>query len=125
MEKNPDVSSHARGAVQESLEAVAHRLATTRSIRPGNIVLHLSGQGGGTYVLECGTSQVRLRDNVSAGVGTPALVEVIGDAEVVQAIIDGQVDARKQFLAGGLRLRGDLRYFSDIALELGVLSHPL
>jgi hypothetical protein len=49
----------------------------------------------------------------------------MGDANTVRAILDGDRDAREQFLAGGLRVQGDLRYLSDLALELGVLKEPL
>jgi hypothetical protein len=28
-------------------------------------------------------------------------------------------------MVGGLRIRGDLRYFSDLAVELGILETPL
>jgi len=31
----------------------------------------------------------------------------------------------KHFLAGGFRVRGDLRYFSDLAMEIGILENPL
>jgi hypothetical protein len=50
---------------------------------------------------------------------------VIGDAGAVQDILDGRVDARERFLAGGIRVRGDLRYLSDLGLELGLLKQPL
>ena len=54
-----------------------------------------------------------------------AFIQVMGDANTVRAILDGDRDAREQFLAGGLRVQGDLRYLSDLALELGVLKEPL
>jgi hypothetical protein len=52
-------------------------------------------------------------------------LEVIGDADRIQAILAGEKDGRMQFLAGGFRVRGDLRYLSDIALELGLIKEPL
>ena len=55
----------------------------------------------------------------------PSFIEVMGDANTVRAILDGETDTREQFLAGGLRVWGDLRYLSDLALELGVLKEPL
>ncbi len=36
-----------------------------------------------------------------------------------------QKDAVREFLAGGLRVRGDLRYLSDLGMELGFLHRPL
>ena len=43
----------------------------------------------------------------------------------INAILAGTKDARKEFLAGGFRVRGDLRYLSNVALELGILKEPL
>jgi hypothetical protein len=111
--------------MKESLQNLADKLSKNRSLRPGNIVFHLSGDGGGTYVLECGSNEVNVSENVAAGVGRPTLVEVIGDAAAIRAVLDGEVDAREQFLSGGIRVRGDLRYVSDSALELGLLDKPL
>ena len=52
------------------------------------------------------------------------LIEVFGDRKRIQAIIDGEKDPRAQFLAGGLRVRGDLRYLSDLAVDIGLLDEP-
>ena len=61
----------------------------------------------------------------AAGRTGPPLVEVLGDPEAVRAVLSGEVEGRKRFLAGGIRVRGDLRYLSDLALELGLLAKPL
>lgn len=118
-----DVHSAEPGSLRHSLDALAAKVAGARSARVGDIVLRLSGKGAGTYRLSSGQQGVQVVE--SAGVDTQPLIEVMGDAEAVQAVIDGKVDARTQFLAGGIRLRGDLRHFSDLALELGLLKHPL
>jgi len=52
-------------------------------------------------------------------------VEVIGSSAKVRALISGDRDPVKVFLSGGVRLRGDLRYASDLALELGLIEEPL
>jgi hydrogenase maturation factor HypE len=121
-ERDPGLQE-APGDVQSSLGTLAVRLADARTTRVGNIVLRLSGKGGGTYRLACGHQEVRVAETVD--VDAPPLIEVIGDAEAVRAILNGKVDARKQFLAGGIRVRGDLQYLSDLALELGLLKEPL
>jgi hypothetical protein len=64
-------------------------------------------------------------ESPAAGADELPLVEVLADAETVRAIIDGEKDAQKQFFSGGIRVRGDLRYFSDLAVELGLLKTPL
>ena len=53
------------------------------------------------------------------------LLEIMGDRKRIQQILEGKKDARAQFLAGGLRIRGDLRYFGELAVELGILDEPL
>jgi hypothetical protein len=60
-----------------------------------------------------------------AGLEREPVLEIHADAETVQRILDGEKDAAKQFFAGGIRVRGDLRYLSDVALELGLLEQPL
>jgi hypothetical protein len=50
---------------------------------------------------------------------------VIGDARRIRGILEGEKDATRQFLAGGFRIRGDLQYASDLALELGYIEQPL
>lgn len=117
------MSEAASRTVRHSLDELAGKIANARNARAGDIVLHLSGKDAGTYRLSSGQGEVQVHE--TASMDTQPMIEVIGDAEAVQAILDGTVDARKQFLAGGLRIRGDLRYFSDLALELGILKHPL
>jgi hypothetical protein len=51
-------------------------------------------------------------------------LEVYGDAERIRGIVEGEKDAVREFLAGGLRVRGDLRYLSELGLELGFLRRP-
>jgi hypothetical protein len=114
-----------RGSFQDTLERISERLAKSRSMKRGDIVFRLSGRGGGNYLVECGEGQARVADTAAAGIDRPPLVEVIGDAESVNAILSGEKDARRQFLAGGFRVLGDLRYLSDIALELGLIEEPL
>ncbi|MFI0480913.1 SCP2 sterol-binding domain-containing protein [Actinomadura sp. 9N215] len=117
-------ASEERRAVRRTLENLASRLENARAARDGDVVLRLTGVGGGTYALSSHQRKVSVAESAEGVSGAP-LVEVMGDAEVVRAIVDGEVDARERFLQGGLRLRGDLRYFSDVALELGLLKTPL
>lgn len=109
----------------EVLEQVATRLRGVRSLRDGDIVLRLSGDGAGGFCLRCGPTGVEIVESAGAGVDRPPLVEIIGDAEIVRSVLNGKKDARKQFLTGHFRLRGDLRYASDLGMELGLLREPL
>jgi hypothetical protein len=104
------------------LAPFAERLSRTRSLRPGTITLHFPD--GRSAHLECSPSGARIVQGASSGAEQP-LLEVRGDAERIRAIVDGEKDAVREFLAGGLRLRGDLSYLSDLGLELGFLSRAL
>lgn len=114
----------ARASLKKSLDGLAARLQSSRGLRRGNVVLHLAGAEAGDYSLECTEGGVRINEGRVMS-ETPPLLEVFGDANTIRAIIDGEKDPVRQFYAGGLRIRGDLRYFSDVAVELGILKEPL
>ncbi|MEU2032604.1 SCP2 sterol-binding domain-containing protein [Nocardia amamiensis] len=111
--------------VEATLTSLARRLQEEASVAPGDCaVFHLTGPGGGSYCLEHAEGEVRIADPHRLGPAAPQ-VEVIGEAAVVCAILNGERDARRQFFKGGLRVRGNLRYLSDRAMEVGVLKNPL
>lgn len=110
---------------QDSLIRASERLAKSKAVRPGDIVFRLAGEGGGSFVVECGEQGVRVAETAAAGADRAPVIEVIGEARIVEAILTGQKDAREQFLTGRFRVRGDLRYLSEIALELGYIKEPL
>lgn len=106
---------------EESLKRFADRVSKAKVLRKGPLAFRLSGKDGGDYFLDCSTGQARLSK------GTPSdqvLLELIGDARRIIAVLEGKKDGRRQFLAGGFRVRGDLRYVSDLMLELGVIKEP-
>src|SRR5262245_33737223 len=111
--------------VEDSLARLTQKLDACAAVRPGEIVLRLSGAAGGDYCIACGGGKARLARNLQGAGDRKPLLEVWGDADVIRAIVDGEKDAVKQFLTGGLRIRGNLRYFSDVAVELGILKKPL
>lgn len=110
--------------VEPLLEQVAGKLANCRALKKGVIVVRASGVGGGDYLLDCAERRARLVKGPS-GTETPPAIEIIGEARHIRGVLTGQKDPLKHFLAGGFRVRGDLRYFSDLALELGLLKDPL
>jgi len=118
-------SGAGRGTFQESLGRVAERLAKGTAMKPGEIVFRLAGQGGGNFVVECSQEGARVAELAETPADRTPLIEVIGDAARIHAILVGEKDAREQFFAGGFRVRGDLRYLSDVALELGIIKEPL
>jgi len=118
--KSPMGSRGKRG--QAYVEQFAKRLRNCKSLKDGSIVLRLSGPGGGEYWLQCSAGEVRLAEGPTAG---PLLIQLIGNARRIQAVLEGKKDAVTQFLAGGFRVRGDPYYISDLFLELGILKKPL
>jgi hypothetical protein len=127
MTENTDL---ARTRVESALHDLAPRLGRARRIRHGDIVFRLSGPSGTSdSVLTADRDGVRVvpADDVVPANGRTRkpLVEVLGDPEAVRAVLAGEVEGRERFLAGGIRVRGDLRYLSDLALELGLLAKPL
>lgn len=107
---------------QERLAKFARKLSKVESLRNGSAIFHLTGDDAGEFCLQCLGGKASVADRMP--VGTP-VVEVWGDARRIGAILEGKKDARLQFLAGGIRVRGDLRYLSDVALELGIIEEPL
>ena len=124
MAKARTTGGAARASFKQSLTGLAARLQSSRRLRRGNVVLRLAGAEAGEYSLECTEDGVRINEG-PIGSDTPPLLEVFGDSNTIRAIIDGEKDAVRQFYAGGIRIRGDLRYFSDVAVELGILKEPL
>jgi len=104
-----------------AFEQLVGRLEQTRSLKRGAIVVKLTNGEAG-YVLESTDGGVRL---MRGEIFEPPLVEIIGDARRIESVLAGRGDARALFLAGAFRIRGDLRYFSDLAMELGILKEPL
>jgi hypothetical protein len=108
-------------AFEDTLRAVARKAGGARKLRHGDIAFRLAGTRD--VVLTADRDGVRVAP-AGERTGTP-LIEVFGDPDAVEAVLSGKVEGRKQFLKGGIRVRGDLRYLSDLALELGLLEKPL
>jgi len=111
--------------LEKSLTGLGQKVHQAKATRPGTIVFHASGSGGGSFGLDTGQGQTRVIKFAETIREKPPLIEFIGDAATLQAIIDGQKNAFRTFLGGGVRIRGDLRYFGQLAFELGYIDKPL
>jgi hypothetical protein len=111
-------------AFENTLLEFAKKAGTARKMRAGDIAFRVGGADGkADLVLAKDRGGVRV---TPAAERTDApLIEVLGDPDAVRKVLSGEVEGRKQFLSGGIRVRGDLRYLSDLALELGLLAKPL
>jgi hypothetical protein len=110
---------------EDMLGGLVQKLDTSANLRTGDIVFHLSGVSGGEFRLASHSGKTVISSTGRGANDRKPLIEIWGDARVIRSIIDGEKNALKQFLVGGIRIRGDLRYFSDLALELGILDAPL
>ncbi len=107
------------------MEQLRDRIDAARSTKSGDIDFHLSGETGGDYRISSGLGASALTGATPRAAGSEPLVEVWADAETMRAIVDGKKDPVKQFLLGRMRVRGDLRYLSDLGVELGIFEKPL
>src|SRR5262245_18058393 len=104
---------------QDSLATLAKRVHQAKATRPGSIVFHAAGAGSGPYRVQTGQGRTRVLPFGGATDEKQPLIELAGEAATLRAILDGKKDALKVFMGGGLRVRGDLAYLSELALELG------
>jgi hypothetical protein len=114
-----------RETTKGMLDGLAQKLDASANVRAGDIVLHLSGTDGGEFRLSSRPGKTIVSSTGGGGEDRKPLIEVWGKANVIGSILKGEKDALKQFMVGGIRIRGDLGYFSDLALELGILEAPL
>jgi len=123
----PKKSRPSKGApsLDTAIEQLSTRLSNCRAVRKGTtLLMRAAGDGGGEFHLEMSDGAIRMTKAPAMSPTSPTL-EIMGDARLIAAVLNGQKDARKEFLAGGFRVRGDLRYLSDVAMELGILKIPL
>jgi hypothetical protein len=118
-------SSTSKRAVQPKiaahLEAFARRLNTiTAANTHGTILLRVKGRDGGDYAFGCRQEGV-IRAAAGADLSGHRLV-VTADDTHVKDILDGKKNARKAFLAGGIRVQGDIQFAVDLAYELGFVK---
>lgn len=105
--------------LEKTLEAFANRLRQAEAWRGGAIRLQLTGAEGGSWCIEGGRPDVRL----VRGTGSEEPVAVVmGEASALRAVLEGKKEGRAAFLAGGIRVRGDISYLQKISAELGTHS---
>ena len=81
----------------------------------------MTGANGGDFYLHSTSTGCSVSREAAAG---PPIIEVIGDADRIRRILDGSKDGRLQFYAGGIRVRGDLKYLSELSHEMGFIKDP-
>ena len=110
--------------IRTALEGLAHRLGQTGAMRPGSIMFRLSGEEGGDFCLDCTPRGANLAEGAPRDAGAP-LIEVIGDVRVIRSILERKRRPARFSWPAGFRVRGDLKYLTDVAMELGLLEEPI
>lgn len=100
---------------------VVRAFERARTRRTGSILLRMIGEDGGDFYVHSTRAGCQLSREPMAG---PPQVEVIGDADSLRAVLEKRREGRLQFYSGGIRVRGDLHYLSEIAHEMGFIKEP-
>jgi putative sterol carrier protein len=108
--------------LQKSLGKIATKIAGSKHLRVGTIVLRFTGKDAGDYFVHCKPNGADMVKEQPPGI---LHGELIGASTTIVPILQGTKDPIPAFLAGGFRVRGDLRYLYDVAYELGILKRPL
>jgi len=116
MRQKSSRSSMSRPAAH--IEAFGRRLSAANAAKKGTILLRLKGAGGGDYRLGPeGAARVTAESAPS-----DHILEVIADASRIKSILEGKRNARAEYFAGGIRVRGDVQHAIDLAYELGFIK---
>jgi hypothetical protein len=107
--------------IDDVMGDVSALLERSSNARDGTITLRFIDEDTSSVSLHLSAGKARLEKDP---VGDSPHVEIIGDARRLVAILGRKKEGRAQFFAGGLRVRGDLRYLSALAYELGMISEP-
>lgn len=110
----------AQSAAFKALEAITKRFASVETREPGAIQFQLTGDEGGDFALE-----VDNRRQVKQTAGNSQQkrkILVTGDGDKVRMVLEGKRDPAKAFLAGGIQVRGDIRYLERVLQELKLLK---
>ena len=108
--------------LQQTIEGIATRLYRDRLLQHGTIVFRVAEGNAPAFALRVTEYGVHIEPGADHA---DALLEVMGDPRRIDAIVRGRKDARLQFFAGGLRVRGDMHYLSRLGIELGFLKTPI
>lgn len=119
--KTPASRAKSHDLLRGTLDSVSRRLLDERILRPGVIAFHDPGDASANFCLHT----VGQHAEIIAGTHADPILEVVGDPARLRSIIEGKKDGRLQFFAGGISIRGDMHYLSELGLALGFLKSPL
>ena len=104
-------------SIEPLLRDLAARMnRATKAGEQHSIRIQLLGEGSGVWGIETVKGEVRL--SRGAGPSNPT-VEVIAEPAVIRAILEGKKDGRAAFMAGGIRVRGDVGAVERLSAAMG------
>jgi putative sterol carrier protein len=106
-------------AIESSLNAFSSRLTGSQAqFKRGSILIRFTDTGE-EYSIAMTSREARMTNSAPPAV---PLVEVSGPSRVLLAIMDGTQEPRRAFMAGGIRVQGDLPYLEALLKESGLLE---
>jgi putative sterol carrier protein len=117
-EEKPGPENIDPSEIESSLTAVSRKLSDSAQLKPGSILIRFTDSGE-EYSVETTGREARV---IRAAPATAPLVEVHGSSTVLKAIADGRKDAARAFLAGGIRVQGDVPYLEALLKDIGLLQ---
>ncbi|OMC51918.1 hypothetical protein A5742_17420 [Mycolicibacterium fortuitum] len=105
------------------MDAASKRLRESNVLRSGAVVFRTKDGGDVDVLVNVTADETRI--GAGDAVGVAPVLEVIGDPERIDKIVRGDSDGRREFFAGGIRVRGDIHYLSEIGMTLGFLKSPI
>ncbi|HET9638902.1 MAG TPA: hypothetical protein VFP12_06825 [Allosphingosinicella sp.] len=109
-------------ALERAVNSAARKLHAEKALRRGVIAFRTGNEENDRFMLKADASGAAIDRGPAAG---QPLIEVMGDPARISAILSGRREARKLFLLGGIRVRGDMAYLSELGMKLGILDEPL
>ena len=104
-------------SVESALQSLAARIREhPGQLGPHRIRLSINGAGGGIWTLQARDGDVSLVPGDGDGAHT---AEVIAEADAIKPVLEGKTDGRAAFLAGGIRVRGDVLALQRFSAALG------
>ena len=110
----PKASTVDAATIQKDLVALCGRLSANAPRKRGSIVVHATDLG----------TEITLEGNRIAerGSAAPPLVRISAPSSVIKAVMSGQKEASRAFVAGGIQVSGDLVYLEALLKDLGLLK---
>lgn len=109
--------------LEQALVEAGRRLQERHLLRAGALVFRSGGSPEWGLTMHCSERSFEIVRGHEPDDGP--LVEIIGDLDRIAALAQGRRDGRTEFFRGGLRVRGDMHYLSELGMELGFLRSPI